>query len=200
VIITRHRFGVQLVAFRKSAHTSIVNTFCSRAGEDVVRGSSNYGYDDADTTSITVAFFRNPLARLVSAYNHLVCAEDGLHSGLQKFGYQHGMDFGQFIDLTLSIPDNKIDLHLRSQTWQLCEALEHHYTTVVWLGQVEQLPAHWRQMQNFTAIWDTPDAPPMFNGRLHRPWPMYYTVDLAHRVLTDRYFDDYKTWQSRLWQ
>jgi hypothetical protein len=201
MIIARERFNIRLVAFRKAAHTSIINTFCTRSGEEVVRGANAapVAFTDTLTASITVAFFRNPLARLVSAYEDLVNGAE-LYAGLAMWGYEHEMDFEDFIQLTVALPDKEIDLHLASQSYQLCEAFEEHHTDVIWIGQVEQLPAHWLEMQNFTALWDMPDTLPNFNARTHPPWPTYYTEALAHKALDTRYFDDYKTWQSRLWQ
>lgn len=200
MVITQEREGVRLVAFRKAAHTSLVNTFLSNRGEDVVRGHKSGRGRDKHTASVTVAFFRNPLARLVSAYNHFIVSSQ-LPNSLDKFGYQHGMDFAQFINLTLSIPDHQIDPHLRSQTHQLCEAFEEHFTNTIWIGQVENLATtSWREMRDFTGLQNTPDFVPAFNAKGHDPWPTYYTAALARKALEGRFFDDYKTWQSRLWQ
>lgn len=199
MIITREREGVRLVAFRKAAHTSIVNSFLTKRGEDVVRGGKSRRRDEL-TASITVAFFRNPLARLVSAYNHLVRGDDELRDSLQHSGYRHGMEFDQFVEITLSIPDSMTDLHLRSQTWQLCEAFEEHHTDVIWIGQVENLnTTSWRELRDFTGL-AMPDFVPAFNARGHPPWSSYYTEALAHKALAARFFDDYTTWVSRLWR
>lgn len=201
MIITREREGVRLVAFRKSANATIVNSFCTNRGEDVVRGGKTMRYPDKHAASVTVAFFRNPLARLVSAYNHLVRGDEGLHDSLHKWGYKHGMEFDYFIDLTLAIPDKEIDLHLRSQVRQLADALEEHHTEIVWIGQVEQLAtSSWREMRDVTGL-QTPDFVPAFNARGHPPWPTYYTPTLAAKVFKARCFSgDYEVWQSRMWR
>lgn len=198
MIITRQRDNVRLLAFRKSAHTSLINTFCTEDGSDVVRGTMGE-YKDSSSASVTIAFFRNPLARLVSAYNHLV-AGDELHGGLAMWGYEHEMDFEDFIRLTIQLPDKEIDLHFASQSYQTCLALEEHFTEVIWLGQVEQLPMHWLEMQNFTGLWNTPNFLPNFNERPHKPWPLYYTQELVHEALSGRYMDDYRRWASREWR
>lgn len=200
MIITCERFNIRLVAFRKSAHTSIVNTFCTRSGEEVARGASAPSdFKDRGNASITVAFFRHPLARLVSAYEQMVNGAE-LHAGLAMWGYEHEMDFADFVRLTLAIPDKEIDLHLASQSYQLCLALEEHNTEIIWIGLVEQLPTHWLEMQNFTALWDMPDTLPNFNARTHPPWPTYYTPDLIGYVLDSRYMGDVSVWETRRWR
>ena len=199
MIVTREREGVRLVAYRKAAHTSITNTFLTDRGEDVVRGQKQGRGRDQRSAAITVTFFRNPLARLVSAWNHLLCGDDP-RSSLDRFGYTHRMKFDKFLELTLSIPDTEIDLHLASQSYQLCLALEKHHPDVIWVGQLENLATtSWREMRDFTGLV-LPDFVPRFNAKGYKPWPTYYTEALAHRALQARFFDDYRTWQSRLWQ
>lgn len=197
MIITKQRQNVRLVAFRKSAHTSIVNTFCTLAGEEVERGAGAGVFRDENTATITVTFFRNPLARLVSAYNHLVVSEP--ESSLTKWGYHPRMGFAEFIRLTVSIPDDKLDLHLQSQCRQLCEALEQHMTHMVWIGQVELLMTHWTEMKNVTDLQDTPVIPANFNAKEYKPWPEYYTPDLERQAMS-AFRDDYLVWGSRIWQ
>jgi hypothetical protein len=196
VIITRQRQNVRLVAYRKSAHTSLINAFCNESVEEVTRATP--GHRDKKTAAITVSFFRHPLARLVSAYNHLVVSEP--ESTLTQWGYEQSMDFHDFIALTLRLPDKEIDLHLASQSYQLSLALEDHHTDVVWIGQVEEAMSDWHRMMRFTGL-RLPVVPlPTFNRKAHPPWPMYYTPELIRDVLHSRYMGDHSVWETRHWR
>lgn len=67
------------------------------------------------------AFVRNPYDRIYSAYKNKVLqpVKTGERNIFSNHGIQLGMPFDEFIDIVCDIPDNKIDRHLRSQSWFL---------------------------------------------------------------------------------
>jgi len=70
------------------------------------------------------AFVRHPLARLYSAYiNKITDAErDGRRNIFACHGISFGISFSEFVNRVCAIPDRRIDRHLRSQTWFLCDS------------------------------------------------------------------------------
>lgn len=197
MIITKERRSVRLLAFRKSAHTTILNSFCNN--DAVIKRGAN-GYQDMNTASITVMFLRNPLARLVSAYHHLIAGGETLHEGLRKLGYVKKMPFAEFLDQTMAISDADQDWHLKSQRWQISRAQEKHHTAIMWVGRVEHLWRDWLEMLEFTGL-DIPEVLlPNFNARKHPPWPTYYTSEQIQRALRHRFSEDFHIWQTRVWR
>jgi len=70
------------------------------------------------------AFVRHPLARLYSAYTNKI-ADAGNANRRNIFechGIHFGISFPEFLEKVCAIPDNKIDRHLRSQSWFLCDS------------------------------------------------------------------------------
>jgi hypothetical protein len=67
------------------------------------------------------AFVRNPYDRLYSAYKNKVIQplEIGGKNIFRNHGVRLGMKFDDFVDIVCRVPDNKIDRHLRSQSWFL---------------------------------------------------------------------------------
>lgn len=67
-------------------------------------------------------FVRNPYDRLYSAYKNKVIQPLSRTAGRSIFenhGIELGISFKQFVDIVISIPDENIDRHLRSQSWFL---------------------------------------------------------------------------------
>ena len=72
------RNGVRIVAFNKSGHASIVNTFSCSAGKDPQRGERGLEVlrgtwdkaKDFPQPHVTITYFRHPLARVASVYNY----------------------------------------------------------------------------------------------------------------------------------
>jgi len=67
------------------------------------------------------AFVRNPYDRLYSAYKNKVlqASSEGGKNIFWNHGIYFGMKFDEFIEIVCAIPDDKIDRHLRSQSWFL---------------------------------------------------------------------------------
>ena len=155
------RGGVRVVAFQKCGHTSIVNMFLAPAGEPLVRGRSvphDYALrGDVEAAlswprpHLTIAFFRNPLQRALSTYEHfikrtLIHPEESnggpLSLGRQSFtdlGFHPNMEFKDFI-LHLRNIDLSADKHLKPQHLSFDEALA---SVDVYGGQLEQLNTTW---------------------------------------------------------
>ena len=74
-----------------------------------------------DVLSFTVT--RNPYTRLISTYNNKVCGRT-LHVPFERLGFTKDMPFMDFLELVDRIPDNKIDIHLKSQ-WALLSKSWH---------------------------------------------------------------------------
>lgn len=67
------------------------------------------------------AFVRDPYERLYSAYKNKVLqpASGNGKNIFSNHGVTLGMSLGDFVDIVCEIPDEKIDRHLKSQSWFL---------------------------------------------------------------------------------
>lgn len=87
-------------------------------------------------------FFRNPYDRVVSVYNDKVLAipKDQIYEGL----YNPKMKLYEFIDFVAGTSDNKIDIHLKSQTIGLKDDLQ--YMNLI--GDIKHLDTHIKYLKN----------------------------------------------------
>lgn len=202
---------VRLVVFNKSAHTSLANAMATNRGFPVVRsaGSSKGAkagvfrdntdrldpeWAAANKPVITGAFVRHPLARCVSAWNHLIMQEK--YQTFLDLGFEENMKFEPFCEQLLSMDDDTMDIHLQTQTRQMERVPDVGLT---WIGQVDQLGDHWRQFVHFTAL-PCADTVPLLNGPKQTvPWTTHYTAALAHKMLAERYWRDLMFWRDRRW-
>ncbi|MBM7061183.1 sulfotransferase family 2 domain-containing protein [Pseudomonas sp. UL073] len=67
------------------------------------------------------AFVRHPLGRLHSAYLDKIVGHErsGKRNILRCHGIEFGISFGEFVERVCQLPDDKLDRHLRSQSWFL---------------------------------------------------------------------------------
>lgn len=155
---------IRLVAFQKCGHTSLINMFQTPRDQSVVRGmapavkvsgqdtSPGVFYKGDDTTDWpesewTLAFFRNPLQRAYSAYQHfiirtlsypLVSVPSLGRKQFVELGFEAGMTFLEFCE-HLAIIDLNYDPHLRPQATSFNRAACGHR----WLCQLERLDTAW---------------------------------------------------------
>ena len=202
---------VRLVVFNKAAHTSLANAISTNRGFPVVRSAgtskgakasvfrSNADQLDpewaaANKPVITGVFVRHPLARCVSAWNHLIIQEK--YQTLLDLGFEEQMPFEAFCEHLLSLDDDTLDIHLQTQTRQMERVPDVGMT---WIGQVDQLEQHWHDFVHFTDL-PVADTVPRLNGpKQSVPWTTHYTQELALKMLRERYWRDLMFWRDRRW-
>ena len=86
-------------------------------------------------------FFRNPYDRVVSAYHDKVLGlpNDQIYEGL----YNPNLHFNDFIKQIIKIPDDKIDIHLRSQTFKIT----HLIPKMNFIGTIENFDHDIREIK-----------------------------------------------------
>lgn len=93
-------------------------------------------------THFLFAFVRNPYDRLYSAFKNKVLqlTDKGKRNIFWNHGVYFGMEFAEFIEIICEIPDEKIDRHLRSQSWFLTfeDQLIPHF-----VGKLEEFETDW---------------------------------------------------------
>jgi len=96
-------------------------------------------------TGLGFTVTRNPYSRLVSAYRNKICGPR-LHAPLEPLGFSHNMGFEAFLDRVAKIPDEKMDIHLVSQTALLTRngrLLPHAVFDMEELSKVEGILKAW---------------------------------------------------------
>jgi len=179
--VVAQRDGIRVIAFQKCGHTSIINMFLTPAGMPLARGTAPAIRNSSDKTpapevyrgdvvaaqswpepELTIAFFRNPLGRALSAYEHFIVrtlqypvdspvvtpggeTKAGIPTlGRQSFtdlGFTPDMDFQAFCSHLRGI-NLAVDNHLKPQSTSFLEAYGSN-TTNVHAGQLEQLNTIW---------------------------------------------------------
>jgi hypothetical protein len=88
----------------------------------------------------TFSFVRHPVARLYSCWNNKVIENDTLSPRFAAMGVRPGMPFAAFVQAVAETPDDRCDIHVRSQSG----ILEHHGRLVPdFVGRVERIEADW---------------------------------------------------------
>ena len=87
-------------------------------------------------------FVRNPLSRAYSCYMNKVINPGmaGKKHVLNNSEFYFGMDFPEFVDVIVKLPDNIIDRHLCSQAWFLSD---EHGLLPDYIGKLENFDADW---------------------------------------------------------
>jgi hypothetical protein len=131
------------------------------------------------------AFVRNPLSRAWSGYRNKVInpKRAGKKEVLSNREFYYGMDFTEFVDVLVKLPDDIVDRHLRSQSWFLCD-------------EQGLLPDYIGKLETFDKDWE------FVSHRYGLPTPIHWNktgtpgklTDICPRAslekLIDRYADD----------
>ncbi|PHS73636.1 MAG: hypothetical protein COB22_00045 [Cycloclasticus sp.] len=99
------------------------------------------------------AFVRNPYDRLYSAYKNKVIQPLKVNGKniFEHHGIELGISFKQFVDIVISIPDNEIDRHLRSQSWFLTFEGK---VIPQYIGYLETFDKDWAKLKKQFALGD----------------------------------------------
>jgi len=135
------------------------------------------------------AFCRHPLSRLYSAYvNKITDAKSaGRRNIFQCHGITLDMSFSDFVKRVCLIPDHKIDRHLRSQAWFLCDS--HGHLIPDYIGHLEAFADHWRELQ--TKIQSLSDLPHKNKGSHGSDYMSFYTPE-TEELARERYAADFR--------
>lgn len=89
------------------------------------------------------SFVRHPVARLYSCWNNKLIENEELTPGFVDMGLERGMDFADFIARVAELPDERCDIHVRSQASILTQngRLVPHF-----VGRVEHLESDWEHV------------------------------------------------------
>jgi dermatan 4-sulfotransferase 1 len=129
------------------------------------------------------AFVRNPLDRLYSAFvNKVADPVDGSVNLFDRHEISLDMSFPDFVRAVTKLPDDRCDLHLRSQYRFITDRAGF---VVEFIGRFEQLEADWAMLMQRFGV----PAMPQRNVSSHRPYSEAYTPDLA-RLVANRYRRD----------
>lgn len=90
---------------------------------------------------------RNPVSRLYSAWNNKVIenADLDLSGKFREMGVTAGMDFADFVDCVVASPDDKCDIHVRSQMAILSDGEGRILPDFI--GRVETINPDWNHIR-----------------------------------------------------
>jgi len=162
---------------------------------DTLVGNSHKAKDWPEPV-VTIAYFRHPLARLASVWNHLI--RDSWYTSFKELEFTRDMTFPEFCIHLLSIRDEFLDPHLEQQdiNFRACRA---------WLGdthiyRLDEIDTSWPQM---CRTWDLDCTSQVahMNRRDYpdgKPWTALYEQcpELIFK-LKDMYRHDLQIWQER---
>lgn len=207
------RHGVRMVSFNKAGHKSIVQSFMSEPGNadsqkmvgQTLRGgmrpTSVQPWHKWPTAIVALAYFRHPLARVASVWNHLFRERAG-YTPLEKFGFTEGMIFREFVEHLLSLEENNdMDLHLMPQM----RAFDRCATNAVaaQFYRLDEIETVWPQMCTTWGLQCRRD-PLHLNSRRDnypggKPWTHLWKglEPEATELINGLYADDYNAWGLR---
>ncbi len=171
------------------------NTSISKAlpdGEKCRLSSTRLGGTHSGWT--VFSFVRNPWDRLISTYFQKVDLEranpakmiDGVYQGFRKLGMpvRPDMSFEEFAELACSIPDDKTDKHLRSQSSFLVRdgRIVPHF-----VGKLEWMNDDWKILTTKAGV---SAELPHLNRTRHEHYSAYYRDARILNRVGDRYRAD----------
>ena len=114
------------------------------------------------------AFVRNPLTRVYSCYRNKVKNPKRADKQdiLCNSEFYYDMDFADFVDAIVNIPDDILDRHLRPQSWFLCD-------------EQGLLPDFIGKLENFNADWD------IVSDKYGLPKPIHWNKTGSSKSITD---------------
>lgn len=127
-------------------------------------------------------FFRHPYDRVISAYNDKVKAMPGdqIYNSL----YNPKMSLSDFVQYVINTPDNKIDLHVRSQTF----GFNSYKDKMDFIGTVENFDEDIKKVKNILNL--------KFEPEILRKTKKRTITSSLKTVLYKRYIKDFKTFKS----
>jgi hypothetical protein len=209
VAVVAQRDGVRVIAFQKCGHTSIINAFLTPLDAEVQRGipgvplirnsgdeAAAIGAYRGDVVAahswpkpeLTIAFFRNPLARALSAYEHFF-VRGTLRTQFEELGFKLSMEFPDFA-LHLRNIDLNADPHLRPQTTSYMAAGLHDN---IYAGQLEQIDVTWPLLVDQHNL-DCSKQMPRYNAATYETEDRLTGARLL--LFEDLYKDDYLLWRA----
>lgn len=208
------REHVRVVAFNKCGHTSIINTFMSHRDGFVnpepatvnsheVRRAEGYvgNLIDVDLSTwpepeVVIAFLRNPVYRVLSAYQHffvrtmLSISIVRFRDNFQKVGFTRGMSFSEFVDHLLTV-DLTFDPHLSPCIPDLISVGgDRQYL----LAPLELIGDCWPLAMDNVGLADVPSQVYHKNKGDYNP-DDYLTPDL-YDAIRELYSEDYNLWET----
>lgn len=188
-IVVWQQYRAVYVRVPKVANTSIRHSFGGGRERSACLALLHRRYPQ----HLTFSFVRNPWSRLVSTYRHKILAEtitndnylDGVHRGFVKwrFPFRAGMPFEEFVDFICTLPDDRSEKHLKSQS----HFLVHRGVLIpAFIGRFETIARDWGELcvrlgANVELV--------RYNRTDGAPYPSYYSPRLVNLV-GDRYHDD----------
>jgi hypothetical protein len=183
------RYKAVYVRVPKVASTSIRRSFGDGRERRTYPALLRRRYQD----HLIFSFVRNPWSRLVSTYRNKILGEkitnayyrDGVHRGFLKwrFPFYVGMPFEEFADFICTLPDDRVEKHLKSQS----HFLVHRGILVPsFIGRFETLSRDWAELCRILGA----NMDLVCHNRTDgAPYPTYYTTRLVNLV-GDRYHED----------
>lgn len=176
-----------MIAFNKCGGTSIINTFKTEPDQIVARGTGTLSFKDSRTPEVNVAFFRHPLNRVASVYNHLIV--EVFREKFRVLGFFEDMFFIEFVETLLTI-DINADEHLKPQMTSFNELRDKHSAT--WTGRLENIHVTWPMLVDVYSMGCSTRLP-KFNAKEYKP---LWVGDKLTTSLIELYADDYFMWHE----
>lgn len=188
----------------KVASTSLLPFVARLAGIDIDYARLDFrrqlpGYPRNDVHKLVdhfrFGFVRNPWARLVSCYAHsFVRVRDQGGKYLPPYfrnpeSFRLDMNFDEFAEAIVALPDERIDAHARSQYTFFVDAEDRALADFV--GRLENLQQDWKYVcaRAGFPLLETPHV----NRSNHGPYRDYYSPRLRDLV-AKRYARDLQEW------
>lgn len=187
-------------AIAKVANTSIKSALLQSFSPDVSRRNPHAAEVPYQTvhparvgaevpTYLHFAVVRNPFDRFVSFWADKIDG-DGMTGGLEQLGFRKGMSFGDAVRLAASIPDDKADPHMRSQTFLLTDQQGRLRPDL--LLRFERLVEDWNLLRYIVTHRTGTEIVPLPHRRVsdHQRYLDYYDEE-STRLVHSRYAKDF---------
>ena len=181
--------GLVFVQIPKVATTSMRAALAAHVGHDDAWVGSRYELNaypaeirKLSRERFSFAFVRNPLERLHSAYVNKVAEPIEAVPLFERHGISVDMSFPEFVKRLVQLPENRVDLHLRSQYRSITD---RNGIVVDFVGRFERLTEDWDVLRERFGL---PELP-LRNVSSRSEYEAVYTPEIA-RLVADRYSRD----------
>jgi hypothetical protein len=202
--VVNQKGGIRVVAPNKCGHTSVINMFRTRRDKEPesvkLHKHCRDDFSEWPAAKYTLIFFRDPLARAVSAYEHFIARTLRInarrksgYSNFAHYGFTPEMKFLEYVKHLATI-DISCDPHLLPQS----DSLLRSGSGELIVGQLERFAEQWPLLVDYLGLDCSKQIEHINKAKYDRSGADYRGFDEAAALIREVYAIDFDEYWSYL--